>query len=94
MQIYYEHRGGPVKNRFGVGMVGLILHKAILSPDYVKVALFGRPPDIGPFAAAEPRSQTCNWLLGQVSRGAVLWDYPGIRLKRLDQGSIQIAVPS
>ena len=55
-------------------LLRLVLHKAILSPDYVKMALYGRPPEIGPLATAEPHSGTCNWLLGQVSQGAVLWN--------------------
>ena len=55
-------------------LLRLILHKAILSPDYVKMALYGRPPEIGPLATAEPRSQICNWLLGQVSQGVVLME--------------------
>ena len=26
-----------------------------------------RPPEMGPLSTSEPRSQTCNWLLGQGS---------------------------
>ena len=48
-------------------LLRLVLHKAILSPDYVKMALYGRPPEIGPLATAEPRTGTLNWLLGQDS---------------------------
>jgi site-specific DNA recombinase len=48
-------------------LIRLVLHKAILGPDYVKMALYGRPPEIGPLATAEPRSGTLNWLLGQGS---------------------------
>ena len=48
-------------------LLRLVLHKAILGPDYVKMALYGRPPEIGPLATAEPRTETLNWLLGQGS---------------------------
>jgi Recombinase zinc beta ribbon domain len=52
-------------------LIRLVLHKAILGPDYVKMALYGRPPEIEALATASPRIETLNWLLGQVSRGAV-----------------------
>jgi len=48
-------------------LLRLVLHKAVLGPDYVKIALCGRPPGIGPLAEAEPRSTALNWLLGQDS---------------------------
>ena len=52
----------------------LILHKAILGPDYVKIALYGRPPEIGPFSEAQKRFQTSDWLPWQMSESVVLWD--------------------
>ena len=72
-------------------LLRLVLHKAILSPDYVKMALFGRPPDIGPLATAEPRSVTCNWLLGQVSQGVVVWDRVAVVMKRIARGQIRLS---
>jgi len=48
-------------------LLRLVLHKAILGPDYVKIALYGRPPEIGPLSEAEPRFQTLEWLPGQDS---------------------------
>ena len=55
-------------------LIRLVLHKAILGPVYVKngpiwATARGRAP-----CMPEPRSQTCNWLLGQVSQGVVAWD--------------------
>jgi hypothetical protein len=40
-----------------------VLHKAILSPDYLKIALYGRPPETGPLAEGDSRFQTLKWLL-------------------------------
>jgi ElaB/YqjD/DUF883 family membrane-anchored ribosome-binding protein len=45
------------------GLLRLVLHKAILGPDYVKIALYGRPPEIGPLSEGESRFQTFKWLL-------------------------------
>ena len=46
-------------------LMRLVLHKAILGPDYMKMALYGRPPAIGPFSGSESRFQTFKWLPGQ-----------------------------
>ncbi|GAB4117314.1 MAG: recombinase family protein [Candidatus Caldatribacteriota bacterium] len=50
-------------------LLSLVLHKAILAPDSIKIALYGRPPEIGLFSLCESeiRSQTPIWLLGQGS---------------------------
>jgi site-specific DNA recombinase len=48
-------------------LMGLVLHKAILGPDYMKMALYGRPPAIGPLSGSESRFQTFDWLPGQDS---------------------------
>ena len=45
-------------------LVRLVLHKAILSPDYMKMALYGRPPEVGPLSGPESRFQTFDWLPG------------------------------
>ena len=44
-------------------LVRLVLHKAVLTPDSMKMALYGRPPDIGPSLGEAPEciSQTPNW---------------------------------
>jgi site-specific DNA recombinase len=46
-------------------LVGHVLHKAILGPDYMKMALYGRPPAIGPLSGSRSRFQTFDWLPGQ-----------------------------
>lgn len=45
-------------------LLSLVLHKAILAPDSIKIALYGRPPEIGLFSVCESeiRSQTPIWL--------------------------------
>lgn len=45
-------------------LLSLVLHKALLSPNSIKIALYGRPPEIGLFSlsASEIRSQTLTWL--------------------------------
>jgi site-specific DNA recombinase len=48
-------------------LMRLVLHKAILAPDYFKIGLYGRPPELGPLSKGEPRSQTFDWLPGQDS---------------------------
>jgi hypothetical protein len=48
-------------------LMRLVLHKAILGPDYLKIGLYGRPPELGPLSKGEPRSQTFDWLPGQDS---------------------------
>jgi len=50
-------------------LLSLVLHKAILAPDSIKIALYGRPPDTGLLSLyeSEIRSQTPIWLPGQDS---------------------------
>lgn len=47
-------------------LLSLVLHKAILAPDNIKVALYGHPPEIGLLSICESeiRSQTSIWLPG------------------------------
>ncbi len=73
-------------------LLRLVLHKAILGPDYVKMALYGRPPEIGPLATAEPRSETLNWLLGQVSQSVLLLHSVGIKATPGLRGRYAMAV--
>jgi hypothetical protein len=54
--------------------MGLVLRKVILGPDYMKMALYGGPPEIGPLTEAQPRFQTLKWPPGQMSQSVVLWD--------------------
>ena|GEM_PF-1272379 len=50
-------------------LLSLVLHKAILAPDSIKIALYGPPPEIGLLSLCESeiRSQTPSWLHGQDS---------------------------
>jgi site-specific DNA recombinase len=50
-------------------LLGLVLHKAVLAPDSIKIALYGRPPETGllPGTESEMRSRMVNWLPGQDS---------------------------
>lgn len=45
-------------------LLRLVLHKAVLAPDKIKIALYGRPPEIGQLSVyeSEIRSQTPTWL--------------------------------
>jgi len=45
-------------------LLSLVLHKTILMPESIKIALYGRPPEIGRFSLGESeiRSQTPIWL--------------------------------
>jgi hypothetical protein len=60
-----------------------VLHKAILGPDYVKIALYGRPPEIGPLAEGNSRFQTFKWLPGQMSESVALWDGTALDIRRI-----------
>ena len=44
-------------------LLSLALHKAVLAPDSIKIALYGRPPETGLLSSvSEIRSQTPIWL--------------------------------
>jgi hypothetical protein len=73
-------------------LMRLVLHKAILGPDYLKIGLYGRPPELGPLSKGEPRSQTFDWLPGLPSQSAILWDRLAIRIRRIARGQMKIAV--
>ena len=67
-----------------------VLHKAILGPNYVKIALYGRPPEVGPLAEAQRRFQTFKWPPGLPSQSAVLWDCLAVRIKRVARGRKEV----
>jgi hypothetical protein len=73
-------------------LMRLVLHKAILGPDYLKIGLYGRRPELGPLSKGEPRSQTFDWLPGQMSQSVVLWDICVIAVKRDVRGKMRIAL--
>jgi hypothetical protein len=73
--------------------VGLVLHKAILGRDYMKMALYGRPPEIGPLSESESRFQTFDWLPELVSQSAILWDLLALEFKHLAGGRVKINTP-
>jgi hypothetical protein len=72
-------------------LMRLVLHKAILGPDYMKMALYGRPPAIGPLSGSESRFQTFDWLPGLVSQSAILWDIVRITAKRIARGQVRLS---
>jgi hypothetical protein len=72
-------------------LMRLVLHKAILGPDYMKMALYGRPPAIGPLSGSESRFQTFDWLPGLVSQSAILWDIVRIKAKRIARGHVRLS---
>jgi site-specific DNA recombinase len=43
-------------------LMRLVLHKAILGPDSLKIGLYGRPPEAGQVQEGESRFQTFKWL--------------------------------
>jgi site-specific DNA recombinase len=71
-------------------LLRLVLHKAILTEDTVKIALYGRPPEIGMvMKASGARCQMGDWLPGLVSQSAILWDIAGIAAKRIARGQVR-----
>jgi hypothetical protein len=71
----------------------LMVHKAVLTEDTVKIALCGRPPEIGPvLKPAEARCQMGEWLPGQMSESAVLWDRFALEINRVVGGHLTITV--
>jgi site-specific DNA recombinase len=50
-------------------LLRLVLHKAVLAPDSIKIALYGRPPETGLLSVSESEmhSQMATWLPGQDS---------------------------
>jgi hypothetical protein len=70
----------------------LILHRAILGPDYAKMALYGRPPEIGPVAEGEARFQALKWLPGLPSQSAILWDNLILKTRRAARGQMKITI--
>jgi site-specific DNA recombinase len=50
-------------------LLSLVLQKAVLAPDSIKIALYGRPPETGLLSLSESeiRSQIATWLPGQDS---------------------------
>lgn len=73
-------------------LMRLVLHKAILGPDYMKMALIGRRPGIGPLTEGEPHFQTFKRLPGPPSQSALLWDHLALRIKRIGRGQMKIAM--
>ena len=73
-------------------LLRLVLPEAILGPDYVKIALYGRPPEIGPLAEAQPRSQIWMWLPGLPSQSVLLWDCLTLEMKRVARGQTGVIV--
>lgn len=55
-------------------LLRLVLHKAILGPDCVRIAIYGRLPEIGSVSDGDSRFQTLEWLPGQMSESVALWD--------------------
>ena len=43
----------------------LVLHKAILGPDRLKLGLYGRPPEVKQPHEGDSRFQRLDWLPGQ-----------------------------
>ena len=75
-------------------LIRLVLHKAILSPDCMKMALYGHPPEIGPSSVSVPelRSQTPTWLPGVVSQSVVLWDEVGLEVAPGAKGRSELSL--
>ena len=75
-------------------LLRLVLHKAILAPDSMKMALYGRQPETELFSPCESavRSQTPTWLPGLVSQSVLLWDQSRIEMKRVARGHMRISL--
>ena len=43
-------------------LMRLVLHKAVLKPDSMELALYGKPPQLSQMTQGAARSQTSNWL--------------------------------
>jgi len=75
-------------------LLSLVLHKAILAPDSIKIALYGHPPEIGLLSLCESeiRSQTPIWLPGRVIPN--WWRQEGHALHPVDLEEVLAARPS
>ena len=73
-------------------LLRLVLHKAILAPDNMKIALYGRPPEIGLFSTSESDrfAQTSTWLPGARACPNVFTLMKLIKLVNLHHGKKQI----
>jgi hypothetical protein len=67
-----------------------VLHKAIFGPECLKLGLYGRP-EVGQLREGDSRFQTFDWLPGQMSGSAVLWDRVAAVAKRMASGQTKIA---
>jgi site-specific DNA recombinase len=56
---------GEIKPYRQKELMRLVLHKAILGPDCLRLGLYGRPPEVGSLSGSESRFQTLDWLPGQ-----------------------------
>lgn len=73
-------------------LMRLVLHKAILGPGYMRMALYGRPPEVGALHEGDSRFQTLDWLPGLPSQSALLWDCLAIGIQRVARGQTRITV--
>ena len=55
-------------------LMRLALYKAILSPDCLKLGPYGRPLEVRALHEEDARCQMGEWLPGQMSESAFLWD--------------------
>ncbi|MFH1312652.1 MAG: hypothetical protein ABIJ00_05440 [Candidatus Eisenbacteria bacterium] len=70
-------------------LMRLVLHKAILGPDCLKLGIYGRPPEVRQLAEGDSRFQIFKWLAGQMSESVVLWNVVGIVAKRMMRGPMR-----
>jgi hypothetical protein len=69
----------------------IVLHKAILGPDKLKMGLYGRPPEVKQLHEGDSRFQRLDWLPGLVSQSAILWDIVRITAKRIARGRVRLS---
>ena len=69
-------------------LLRLVLHKVVLSQDKIRIALYGRPHEIGQLNLSESgeRPQIAAWLPRLLSQSVLLWDGMRLKLERIAKG--------
>lgn len=69
-------------------LLKLVLHRVVLSQDKIRIALYGRPHEIGQLNLSESgeRPQIAAWLPRLLSQSVLLWDGMRLKLERIAKG--------
>ena len=77
-------------------LIRSVMHKALLSRDNIKIALYGRQADIGHFATEgaqeNPRCETSKWLPDLVTESVTLCDNARLNIRHELKGHTKIGL--